>query len=259
MSMVVQLVGKPVEVVEKVPDLALFDMMKRQIEFQRVAGRWDPKLEQPGQYSRADMFFHMMDMAAQECSEAWDLLEGGWKHHKRKPSPANRDEVIGELVDVMHFLVNAYLFMGGKPSQIALATAVSANQMGIAVPSMDFEMVYNMGTRSMAANRSKIEALYGFGDGAHGEAWVKRVATSVNYLRSKITRTVEIVRDFSENLPRAQRAHDAFPARPGFVVIETWPWVMAAFADIPDATPELFFSSYMHKSDINFERQRSGY
>jgi hypothetical protein len=239
----------------------LQDMIERQIKFQKHINKWDDRLRDFGRetFCLPNVALHHLDMGAQECSEAWDMLEGGWKHHKCKPNKTDRTELMLELVDVAHFLINAYLFMGGQSDKHLVAAAVGRSRESLKLPYIDFQYVWDLGGRSWVGNKAKIEALYSHGEGAHGEDWEKVAATSVNYLRSKINTVSDAIRHGLSELPRAKRQHDTFPPASGFVFIETMPWLCVAVQCLPDSTVEEFYSAFIHKNDINFQRQAGGY
>ena len=113
---------------------------------------------------------HMLDMAVQECSEAWDLLEGGWKHHKKNPKPTDWAEVKMEIVDVFVFVINAQLYG-------------TARNVG------DGDFFFS----------AKDEELYGHGAGAHGDDRSKKIATYVNGLRTKLVMAADFARRYGGN------------------------------------------------------------
>jgi hypothetical protein len=49
------------------------------------------------------------------------------------------------------------------------------------------------------------------------------------------------------------------PPAPGFIYIETFPWLMAAAQAIPGVEVGTFYRAFCHKNDINVARQISAY
>lgn len=235
------------------------DMINRQIKFQRLIGTWDDRLKDYGTdpFCAPRTVLHHLDMAVQECSEAWDMLEGGWKGHKRHPDPVNRTELLMELVDVAHFLINAYVFMGGQAESEMVAKSVGRSKSHIALPSISLEDVWRFGEKGWAGNSKLFEVGYSYADVSHGEPWVKEAATRVNYLRSQIFKTADTIRYGYMNATPAAR--ETFPAASGYVYIETMPWLYAAVQAVPGVTTETFYRAFVHKNDINFKRQERGY
>lgn len=231
-------------------------MINRCIKFQRSLGHYDDRLsDMPTRpFCMPKRVLHHLDMARHECAEAYDMLEGGWKHHKTKPKIPDMGEVAMELVDVGHFLFNAYAYMGGAGEAELVAAAVNRADDRIKVPKMTMDDAWSIGTRAFTKNGHVIEALYGYGDGAHGDASVKQMATRVNYLLSKISATAETVRVGIE------QTSGRLPPASGFIYMETVPWLYACAALLPHEDPQrLFYSSFIRKNDINFERQQKGY
>ena len=240
------------------------DMIGRQKKFQQRVGSYDDNLKDYGPltgetYCLPMKVLHHLDMASQEVSEAWDMVEGGWKHHKTKPTPCDPDELLMELVDVLHFVYNAYLFMGGSPEEQLVAASVGRSKQEFRLPVVGFDDVWAMGERSWKRNGGRINALYGHGSGAHGPEWEKEVATRLNYLHSKIAQTTMTIRGGLEKMNARQRQPENFPSASGYVYIEIMPWLMTCFQAIPGCTQEMVYSAFVWKNDINHARQNDGY
>lgn len=250
------------EILEELPQGCLqSDMMKRQRRFQDRLGKLDVRLKDYGAktFCLPYVVLHNLDMGIQECGEAWDMVEGGWKHHKTQPQAADPDELLMELIDVAHFAINAYLFMGGQYEPEMVAAAVGRSRQEIKLPRIDFEAAWGFGERSWKAHGSKLEALYGHGRGAHGQDWEKTAATRINYLREKMTEVAMTMRNGMKDMSASQRTPENFPAASGYVFIEIFPWLYGAAQAIPGCTKEVFYSAFVHKNDINFARQDRGY
>ena len=68
----------------------------------------------------ADRVRYIKDMALALTAEVHEALdETGWKPWATKKGILDRDAYIGELVDVMHFLVNLFLATGDDPVELA--------------------------------------------------------------------------------------------------------------------------------------------
>lgn len=233
------------------------DMIKRQVTFQTLVGAYDERLKDFGTRTYCDPFkaLHHLDMASQECSEAWDIVEGGWKHHKKNPVPADKVELLMELVDVYHFILNAYIFMGGQPEAEMMAAAISGG-LSVEVPRAPLEMFWDMGVKSMAMRH--VNLLYSYADGAHGEKWEGDVATRINCLRDALhnvsgaLRQQIIAMEFKVN-------GFQFPPGSGFVYLACAPPLFAAVQAIPGVEMRHFYAAFKHKNDINLRRQRENY
>jgi hypothetical protein len=252
--------GGAYEILSLIPDDAQCRMMIRQREFQRSMERWDDRLsDRPPTFCLPGRVLHSLDSAVQEASEAWDMLQGGWKHHRRNPPPVNRTELVLELVDVAAFLMNAYLFMGGQPEaeMIARVTVGTNVQKKIVVPAVTMEHVWHRAVDER--ERKFVLALYSHGWGAHGDDWVKTCAAHVNFLRSQVSSAAEVVRRAMAGMTRAERSPEKFPANAGWLYAEVFPALYGAFASIPDCTPQEAYSAYVHKADVNDARQKAKY
>jgi hypothetical protein len=197
-------------------------------------------------------------MARQECAEAWDMLEGGWKNHKRNPKPVDASELVMELVDVATFLGNAYGFMAGPADAELVAKAVSYSGSRVSMINLGLDEAWTIGARSWEVHGKKLRGLYGYHDQSFGEDWVKEVACRVNYLSSKISSAVEAIRTGMEQMPHTID-DGSFPAGSGFIYIETMPWLYGAVQAIPGIGQREFYSHFIRKADINLERQTRGY
>ena len=232
------------------------DMVLRCRRFQESIGKWDGRITAYGAmpFCRPDLMLHHLDMGIQEASEAWDMLEGGWKHHKTKPKPADEFEVLSELVDVAHFVFNAYLYAGGEPDADSVAVLAARSKQELKLPTIGIEEVWGIGVRSWDRKGHRLRAMYGHGDGAHGADWEKETATRVNYLRSKIFEVASTVRFGMD------QASGPIPTAPGYIYIEIVPWLVGAAAAIPSCDRwEVFYSAFVSKNEINFKRQAGGY
>jgi hypothetical protein len=164
-----------------------------------------------------------------------------------------------ELIDVAHFAINAYIFMGGAPDEASLAHAVGQSRQEMKLDKINFDDAWGFGEKAWSSSGSEIEALYGYGAFAHGAKWEKDLATRLNYLREKMTSVGMTMRDGMKNMTKSQRAPENFPAASGFVFIEIFPWLYAAAQAIPGCTKQVFYSAFVHKNDINHARQDNGY
>ncbi len=257
-----QICAEGFEVLDELPNgCAQSDMILRQRSFQVRLGKFDERIRDFGSqtFCLPYVALHNLDMGIQECSEAWDMVEGGWKHHKTKPTPADPDELLMELVDVAHFAINAYLFMGGQHEPELVAASVGRSRQEIKLPKIDFDDAWGFGERSWKRNGPQLEALYGHGDGSHGPKWEKTVATRINYLRERMVGVAAIMREDLKRKSAAQRTPQKYPAASGFVYIEVFPWLYGAVQAIPGITPTVFYSAFVHKNNINFKRQDEGY
>lgn len=249
------------EVLTELPKDPQGDMIKRQREFQKLVGGWSDKLKDYGAetFCLPQRALHHLDMGIQECSEAWDLVEGGWKHHKRNPDPPDAAELLMELVDVAHFIFNAYLFMGGQPEQVMVAASVGRSREQLRYPEIGLDEVWTFGEMSWERNGGKLRAVYGHGEGSHGLDWEKEAATRINYLRTRMVETASSIRYGLEQLSAAKRKPNEFPAGSGYVYIELMPWLTGALQAIPGCDQATFYSAFVHKNDINFKRQERNY
>lgn len=235
-------------------------MILQQIRFQGLVGSWDKRIQDYGsaKFCKPRSAVHHLDMAIQECAEAWDMVEGGWKHHKTNPDECDRGELLMELVDVAHFLVNAYIFMGGQPEKQMVAAAVGRSREELRLPEFGLDHAWMLGHRSYEGNGGTITALYGHGRGAHGQEWEAAVATRINYLRMKITEVSESIRYQMRKMNLIINGK-TFPPASGYVYVETFPWLCGAVEAIPGSSLDTFYAAFMHKNDINFQRQRRNY
>lgn len=249
---------------ENCPSIGDFDaqgrMIKRQIDFQTLIGGYDPRLKDFGSKTYCQPFkaMHHLDMAVQETSEAWDMVEGGWKHHKTKPEPPDVVELLMELVDVYHFVINAYLFMGGQPEAEMVAAAVNRGNTGIHLQSMEMDYFWELGKRLYQARHAQLHRLFGYGEGAHGQPWEAEVAMRINFTRVQLTDVIGALRSQMEAFDLKVNGFK-FPAASGFVYHSVVPPLFGAAAAIPGVRQEQFFHAFMHKNQINFDRQKSKY
>jgi hypothetical protein len=248
----------------EMPVDAQADMVTRCKAFQTAVGTWDERIKafgRSGTWTRYDRALHHLDMAVQECSEMWDQLEGGWKHHKRQPRPADRDEALLEAIDVLTFAINAYLYTGGESDAELVAALINRSAtIAVAAPRCDLGWAWDRWGQFFSEKGSRgIIALYGHGDGAHGAQWEKTTAAFVNSVRSKISDAASTLRGALASMSREQRAFDKFPAAPGFIYMEAVVPAVALCRSVPDCTIEEMYSAFCHKNDINFERQSRGY
>lgn len=236
------------------------DMLFRCVRFQASLGHWDERISDHPNHPFVDVrrAVHHLDMARQECAEAWDMLEGGWKNHKRNPKPVDLPELTMELVDIATFLANAYGFMGGQSDAELVAVAVSRSDGRVALTKLGMDEAWSMAERSWLTHGKKLRALYGYADVSFGEDWVKEAAARVNHLSSKIHSTAEAIRTGMEQMPQAV-ADGSFPAGSGFIYIETMPWLYGAVQALPGIDRAEFYSHFVRKNQINFERQARGY
>lgn len=241
------------------------EMISRCRRFQQRIGKWNTKIRDYGKerYCLPKQTLHHLDMALQECSEAWDLVEGGWKHHKVVPKEPDDAELLMELVDVAHFVFNAYLYMGGQPESELVAAAVGRSNEQIRLPYLDLEMAWRMGERLWSNGGAQIERQFGHGQGAHGLEWEKGAATRINHLRAKVGSVSDTIRHGLGQMDKiganAKKTRQLFPPASGFIYVEIVPWMYCAVQAIPHVDMETFFSAFIHKNDINFARQDEGY
>lgn len=235
------------------------DMIQRQIEFQKRVGTWDDSIKDYGPNPKCDprKVVWMLDLALQEASEAWDLVEGGWKGHKLNPDPMDDSEVLMELVDVAHYVWNAYAFAGGQPHPDLVAAAVCACRQNLQLPTLNMFLAWQKGTMLWSGGNSEdMEFKYGYHEWAHGTDAEKAVASRINCLRAQIAGVAETYRSsmvgFRDRL-------DKYPVAPGFVFDEIVPHMYAAAAAIPGCDEQTFYSAFVHKNDINHGRQDDGY
>jgi len=243
--------------VTELPDDAQQIMIDLQILFQRRLGKYDPRLSKlhPTEKSFTDhkKVMHNLDMALHEAHEAYDMLEGGWKHHKKNPVEPDWDEVLMELVDVLHFLYNAYIFMGGMSSGEDVARSINAcTNLNEPYRTIELRHVWPIGTTAWDKNRRNFVIKYDYGDGAYGSDATKECATRVLRLIYAIQETASTIKDVVS-------ASGFLSPASGFVYYDTVPWVMAAAASIPGCTPKHLYSAFLHKNNINNKRQDNSY
>lgn len=231
------------------------DMIRRQLEFQVC--QYGDRIRSFSDLPSAplcDLTFvcHHLDMARHEACEAYDMLEGGWKHHKRKPREADSNEVLMELVDVAHFVFNAYIFMGGCPEAELVAACLNRSKNRLAAMRMGLLEAWSLGGRAWDASQNV--KLWDHGAGAHGQDWEKRCAARVNFLISQIESACRTIRDGVA----VKAVSNTTPAS-GFVYSEIIPWLYAACQAIPGTTELTFYSYFLHKNEINLRRQRGNY
>jgi hypothetical protein len=233
------------------------DMISRCLKFQRLLKHYDEALSDMPRTAKCDIqrVIHNLDMAVQEASEAWDMVEGGWKHHKTKPKSVDEAELIMELVDVAHFLYNAYLFMGGDPSEEMVAASVNRGKQGLSYTKFGIDVAWSIGTRSWTTNGDRMRHVYSHAEGSHGEEWVGEAATRINFLREKIMETAMSCRTAVEHFG----AKNLVPPMSGAMFLDTVPWLYAALDVIPSASKEAYYGAFIQKNDINFARQDQGY
>lgn len=231
-------------------------MIHRQIEFQCSqygAHRIDKLSDLPSSpWCEPSLVCHHLDMARHEACEAYDMLEGGWKHHKRNPKPADANEVLMELIDVAHFVYNAYIFMGGCPEAQLVAMCLNRSKDRLAALRMGLAEAWHLSEQAWI--NSPHVRLWSHSDGAHGDDWEKFCATRVNFLISQIEQTCRTIRDGIA----AGHVHQLTPAS-GFVYAEIVPWLYAAARSVPGTTEQVFYSYFMHKNNINLQRQLGNY
>lgn len=235
------------------------DMISRQQAFQRRLGIWDDRIS-----SRFPTFvlpgraIHNLDCAVQEASEAWDMVEGGWKHHKKNPVPVDRTELLLELVDVASYVYNAHLCLGGRAEGELIAKDYAACREISIVPSRaDLDFFWNAAGSEPVSKITR--ALYYHGKDAHGEGWVKDAAAWINRLRASIVDSATALRAGLQQMSRSQRAPEAFPPGPGFIPDQVFTILYGAVRSLPDATMLEFYSAFVHKNEINNKRQSDGY
>lgn len=235
------------------------DMIRRQITFQRRLGRYDDRLSilHP-EHSRfthvpPQMIIHHLDMGLHEAHEAYDMLEGGWKHHKTNPKEPDLEEVLMELVDVMHFVINAYIFMGGQPTGRDVAAAVNVSRED-RTPYMKIELshVWSIGVGAWDKDAVALNNSYSHEDGAHGSDVTKQLAT-------RVLRLIYAIQEVASTLRQFPLEEGSVPRAPGFIYKSIVPWICAAAAAIPGMTHQLFYSAFVHKNDINHARQDNNY
>lgn len=238
------------------PRDAWSDMSLAQLKLQRDLSLWDDRVSR-----RSPVFvmprrvLHNLDCASQEASEAWDMLEGGWKHHKRNPERPDPGEVVLELVDVMAYVINAFLFMGGDTDAALVAKSISFSQEVSIIP-LAAGLEYGFDVPKLGRLTDNVFKLYDHGQGAHGELWVKQCAAWVNFLRSQVFRVSDTIRHGIATVGEDPRE---FPPAPGFVWWEIVPAICGAASAVPGIGPEEFYSAFMHKALINQRRREEGY
>jgi|9_EtaG_2_1085328.scaffolds.fasta_scaffold00002_37 hypothetical protein len=234
-------------------------IIKRQMDFQTLVGSYDSRLKDFGKktFCLPRRVIHHLDMGVQEASEAWDMVEGGWKHHKSNPVQADKDELLMELVDVMHFVVNAYLFMGGQPER-ELVAKVTASAMQVQVPAFGLDFAWALAERNGQGPNLAIYSMFSHADGAHGEDWEKKVAARINYLRQLLVDTAAAIRQQILVSNGAVNPHK-FPPGSGFIYFTLMPEICACAQAIPGVKLDHLYYAFMHKNDINFKRQKDGY
>lgn len=249
-----------IPLVEIEPGFDVHEMVSIQHEFQRRLGKWDDRIyvPLPGQrinvlpmYSRQDVVLHSIDMAIQEASEAWDMLEGGWKHHKKNPKMPDINELIMEIVDVIAFSINAFLFSGGR-SDRDLFKAQFNVRTGMEIPTTIQDIWKS------SVDHAAREAVYGHGDGAHGPDWVKTVAADVNAMRSDLFTLAATIRS-ARSTSRKMRDPQHFPSSPAAVYLGAVIPAIASASRIPGCDPEVLYCAFHHKVSINNSRQDAGY
>lgn len=237
------------------------EMIRRCIEFQRSLGHFNDKISDHPAHPFVDVrrAIHHIDMARQECAEAWDMLEGGWKNHKRNPKPVDAPELMMELVDITVFVLNAYAYMGGQEDAELVAASISRSTTLVGLSRLGLDECWDMGARRWdGPSGNKLRNLFGYASVSFGEDWVKECAARVNRLSYKISEVAETIRWGMEQHP--QKMDDgSFPASSGFIYIEIVPWLLAAVQAVPDADQRVFYSYFMRKMEINFERQARSY
>lgn len=244
------------------------DLMRRQIEFQERIGQWNPRLKDFGKehFCLPKRLLHHLDMCVQECSEAWDMVEGGWKSHKTNPTEPDPVEVLMELVDVWHFAINAYLFLGGQPEQELVAAACGRSPSQMRYPRVGLDEMWTLGEMSWERHGPRLAGLYGHSGGAHGTDWEKQAATRINYLRSQVMKVAATTRSGLETMGvHPRQARNKFPAASGYLYTQVMPWLAAAFQALPElpgvgpVTQQVVYSAFVHKNDINHARQDKDY
>ncbi len=238
------------------------DMISRCIRFQTSLGHYDSRLSDlpPKTFCMPMVALHHLDMARQECAEAYDMLEGGWKNHKRNPTEPDQAEVLMELVDVLTLGFNAYAFMGGSAEAELVAASTNRSDQRIKMLHLGLSEVWTIGRRSYELHGPRLEKMYGYGATSFGSDWVKAVATRVNVLATKVASVAETLRSVIEQDPKG--ADDGtLIAASGFIYIEIVPWVMGAMQAIPMVGQDMSvaYSHFVRKNEINFERQTRGY
>jgi hypothetical protein len=196
-------------------------------------------------------------MGGQECSEAWDMVEGGWKHHKTNPHDPDKLELMMELVDIMCFALNTYIYMGGQPESELVAAAVARSKEQMRYPKIGLDEAWVIGASSWERNGPKMRALYDHGRGSHGREWTKEAATRINFLRAQFFDSAATIRYGLSRMTKAER--ETFPPASGYVYIQLVPWICGAVQAIPGMGLQDLYSAFVKKDQINNERQDAGY
>lgn len=234
-------------------------LLSRQREVQRRLGLWDERISPRGQtYCLPGRVVHCLDCAVQEASEAWDMLEGGWKHHKQNPAEPSRHELVLELVDVMAYVMNAYLFMAGDSEQELVARLVGRSA-GVKVVPIQMGLDYTWSFAGGEAMQREVMGVFYHGTGAHGPDWVKRTAGWVNALRTRLVTTASALRHGMIQVGPDGRRPEVFQPIPGAIYWELFPWVYGALKSVPGMGQAEYYSAHQHKLDIIFSRIDGGY
>ena len=233
------------------------DMLKRCREFQRRVGTWDDRIHGFGRnaFALPMAALHHLDMGVQECSEAGDMIEGGWKGHKTEPRAMDADELLMELVDVAHFVFNAYLYMGGDHEDELVAAHANKSDERIKLIRLGLQSGWQMGERSWDRNGGALRRLFHYGHLSHGGDGEAEIACRINHLRHQICGAAATIRTGLETVGRPEM----LPVAPGFIYIEIVPWLYACAASIHGVDQQRFYSAFCWKNDINFRRQDEGY
>lgn len=99
----------------KVPKNPIKEMFSRQLAFEKKLG--NTKTVAAGETFTPETLTHLKEMLLAinvETCEALDQIPG-WKSWSRKPALLTKEarwEYLNELVDVMHFMINASLIVG---------------------------------------------------------------------------------------------------------------------------------------------------
>lgn len=206
------------------PKTALPEMIEVQIAFQKRLGMFD------GRCDRVRVI-HSLDLALMEAAEAYDQLEGGWKHHKRNPKSPDWNEVAMELVDVACFVLNAAIYSGND---------IVVN---------DLDAIW----RSSSSKRyARSVEMYSHANGAYGDQDVKNTATAVRHMMAALV-------DYSEHIRRTPDEWVMDERITNARLTTNMRNIARAFQCIPNGAIDYFYSAFMHKARINHQRQDNGY
>lgn len=202
---------------------------------------------------------HNLDMAVQELSEAWDHLEGGWKHHKKTPRVPDQNEVLLELADVVLFLANVIGFAGSDVNAPP-GSMYDARTTFVVPPDPILALA---GFEELIKN-------YSHAEGAHGAPWEGKTAAVINGLRASVVTLSESLRnaglpDESTPVEHMTRVLDSVSAgvmnqiNVCVYTAMTVPSLYELGKGARDACSEVFFNVICHKQRVNHRRQDKGY